>query len=307
MRIVFAGTPEFAVPTLDMLARSGHQLVGVLTQPDRPAGRGRKLIASPVKRLAQSLNVPVLQPESLKHPSMHAEIAAWQPDLMVVVAYGLLLPQAVLDIPRLGCINVHASLLPRWRGAAPIHHAILAGDRETGISIMQMELGLDSGPVIAQQPCPLDDRDSAAVLHDRLAALGASTLAKVLPRLEEAIRSARPQDHAQSCYAPKIQKTDARLNWEKSAAELSRAVLAWNPWPVAYTLLDDEPMRIWAAEPAAPITGAAPGEMRHGPNGLLVATGAGALRLLELQFAGGRRMSADEAVRGRPLDGRRLV
>lgn len=307
MRIVFAGTPEFAVHTLEALANSGHNVVGVLTQPDRPAGRGRRLQASPVKQFAQSLNIPVRQPESLKHPSMHAEIRDWQPDLMVVVAYGLLLPQAVLDIPRLACVNVHASLLPRWRGAAPIQYAILAGDTETGITIMKMEAGLDTGPMLTQVICPLDPRDTAAVLHDRLAELGAKTMAELLPRLEASLESAQPQDDSQSCYAPKINKAMARLDWQMSAAELNRAVLAWNAWPVAHSKLNGEPLRVWAAEMAPAIDNASPGEIHcSADKGIRVATGAGALRLTELQFAGGRRMSAEEAMRGRDLDGQKF-
>ncbi len=307
LRTVFAGTPDFAVPALEALAGApGVELVAVYTQPDRPAGRGRRPAPSPVKRAAAALGVPVRQPESLRGPDAVAALAALTPDLMVVVAYGLILPPAVLAIPRLGCVNLHASLLPRWRGAAPIQWAILAGDPETGVCLMQMDEGLDTGPVLACARTSIGARETAGELHDRLAALGAGLLAERLPALAAGTLRARPQDPARATYAPKIAKTDAELDWSRPAAELDRRVRAFNPRPVAWTRLEGEPLRIWRAEPVAGEAGAAPGTVVRVDGPPEVATGAGRLRLLEVQPAGGRRMEAAAFARGRALAGRRL-
>jgi len=235
MRIVFAGTPEFAVADLQVLLDSGHEVVAVYTQPDRPAGRGRKLKASPVKELAQAAGIPVEQPASLKPVDEQQRLAEYRPDLMVVVAYGLLLPPAVLDIPTRGCVNVHASLLPRWRGAAPIQRSILAGDTETGVTLMQMEAGLDTGPMIASVRCPIGEQDNAQMLHDRLSQLGAQLLAEQLDAILAGNLNPQVQDEALVTYAEKLSKDEAAIDWTRPARRILRQVNAFNPWPVAQT------------------------------------------------------------------------
>ncbi len=307
LRVVLAGTPEFAVPTLAALLDSAHTVVGVYTQPDRPAGRGQKRQASPVKRLALSRGVPVHQPTSLKDTGEQERLRALQPDVVVVVAYGLLLPQAVLDIPRHGCINVHASLLPRWRGAAPIQRAILAGDAETGVTIMQMDAGLDTGDVLALRACPIAVDETGASLHDRLAVLGVEPLFEVLDRLGSARLQGTPQDPSGASYARKLKKAEALVDWYLDAIAIERKVRALNPWPVAHTLLDETVLRIWAAVATAQGGAAAPGSVVHtGRAGIDVATGAGMLRLTEVQLPGGRRLAAGELVKAHALDGRRF-
>ncbi|HET7674803.1 MAG TPA: methionyl-tRNA formyltransferase [Gammaproteobacteria bacterium] len=308
LRLVFAGTPAFAVPALEALIASPHTVAAVYTQPDRPAGRGRKLAASPVKQRALAADLPVCQPESLKSTAARDELAAWRPDVMVVVAYGLILPREVLAIPRLGCVNIHASLLPRWRGAAPIQRAILAGDAETGVSIMQMDAGLDTGPVIAQAKTPIAPGDTAASLHDRLAALGAESLLAALNALAGNEAQPRPQSTADVTYAAKLDKAEARLDWREPAVALARRVRAFNPWPVAETQLEGKQLRVWAAEAlAVPVT-AAPGTVvAADENGIDVATGDGLLRLLAVQRPGGRVMDAAAFSRGTPLAGRTLA
>jgi methionyl-tRNA formyltransferase len=301
LRIVFAGTPEFAARHLAALNSSQHRLVAVYTQPDRPAGRGKKLQASPVKQLAQAAAIPVFQPASLRNEDARLALAALQPDVMVVVAYGLILPQAVLDIPRLGCLNVHASLLPRWRGAAPIQRAIEAGDRETGVTIMQMDAGLDTGAMLAVSRCPIDAASTAASLHDRLAALGAPLLLQVLDELESYQRAARAQDDHLATYADKIRKEEALVDWQADAAVLARRVAAFNPFPVCYSLLNGERVRLWGAS-AQPLPGqvAAPGTiLRADSHGLLVACGNGALLLQRLQLPGGRAMAVADLLNSR--------
>lgn len=290
MRIIFAGTPEFAVPTLRALLAGVHQVVAVYTQPDRPAGRGRKLRASPVKEVALEQGIPVEQPLSLKTPEAQAALAAYQPDLMVVVAYGLILPQVVLDLPVHGCINVHASLLPRWRGAAPIQHAILAGDPETGVTLMRMEAGLDTGPMLAKARCLIGPADSAADLHDRLAAAGGELLAAHLEAvLTDA--SGERQDDALATYASKLGKFEAELAWQRPARELLRQVNAFNPWPVAQTGFNGQVLRIWRAQ-VVPGQGVPGTVLSAGHDGVDVACGQDCLRLLEVQLPGGRRISA---------------
>jgi methionyl-tRNA formyltransferase len=290
LRIIFAGTPEFSVPPLQALLDSEHQVVAVYTQPDRPAGRGRKLTASPVKQLALQHGIPVYQPDRLKGAGEQAELAALNADLMVVVAYGLLLPQAVLDAPRLGCVNIHASLLPRWRGAAPIQRAILAGDERSGITIMQMEAGLDTGPMIHVLDCPIGDEETGGSLHDRLCDLGATALMQALPDIAAGTAGMTVQDDAQATYAHKLSKEEARLDWRKPAIELERQVRAFDPWPVAQTRYGGAALRVWAAK-AVPGS-AEPGQVIHADrNGLDVGCGDGLLRITRLQLPGKRAMA----------------
>jgi len=297
LRLVFAGTPEFAAVPLQALLDSGHQVVAVYTQPDRPAGRGRQPKASPVKELALAHGLPVYQPVSLKDPTAQAELAALKPDLMIVVAYGLLLPQVVLDIPRLGCINIHASLLPRWRGAAPIQRAIEAGDEETGVTIMQMEAGLDTGPMLHVVKTPITAADTGGTLHDRLARLGAEALLESLPGIAAQTIAAEAQDDSQSNYARKLDKSEAEVDWTRPAIELEHLVRAFNPWPVAQTTLADKTLRLWRA---AAIDGQGPPGtiLRADKGGIVVACGAGALRLEEVQAAGGKPVSAADFLNG---------
>ena len=302
MNIVFAGTPDFAVPTLDRLIDAGRRPVAVYTQPDRPAGRGRRPRPSPVKQRAEQAGIPVLQPASLRTPDAQAELAALAPDLLVVVAYGLILPQAVLDIPRLGCVNVHASLLPRWRGAAPIQRALLAGDATTGVTIMQMEAGLDTGPMLARREIPIGAQDTAGDLHDRLAVLGAELLVEVLPDIAAGRLTPVPQDDAAATYADKLSKDEAPLDWQRPAAALARQVRAFNPWQVAQTRLAGRILRNWQAEALPGPTAAAPGEIvAAGRDGIDVATAEGVLRLIRLQAPGGRPLPAADFLNGHPL------
>ena len=305
MRIVFAGTPQFAVPTLEALLASGHDLPGVYTQPDRPAGRGRQLQASPVKMLAREHGLAVFQPETLRDPAAQATLTALTPDLMVVIAYGLLLPQAVLDLPRLGCVNLHASLLPRWRGAAPIQRAILAGDRESGITLMQMEAGLDTGPMLIRRSCPIGPHETAGELHDRLARLAAEVITQALPALAEARLTPEPQPAAGVTYAAKLDKAEAWIDWHQSALAIDRQIRAFNPWPIAQTRCGDQVLRIWRArpEPDRPEP-AAPGTLVQADReGVAVATGEGRLWLEQAQLPGGRPLPAVELARGRALQG----
>ena len=300
LRIVFAGTPEFAVPSLRAAAQR-NEVVAVYTQPDRPAGRGRGLQPSPVKREALGRGIPVLQPDTLKSALAADALRALQPDLLVVVAYGLILPKAILAIPRQGCWNVHASLLPRWRGAAPIQRAIEAGDRETGVCLMQMEAGLDTGPVLLSQTLAIGDSETGGQLHDRLAALGAQTLADGLGLLRAGMRPV-PQPQAESgvTYARKLDKAEARLDWAQPADVLARKVRAFNPWPMADALLAGERVRVHGAVAIDAAPAAVPGRiLAAGRDGIDVACGEGALRIRVLQREGGRAITAADYLNAR--------
>ena len=300
MRIAFAGTPEFAATALEAILAAGHEVPLVLTQPDRPSGRGMALTASPVKQLAQKHGIPVHQPEKLKTDEARQPLVDAAVDVLVVAAYGLLLPQAVLDTPRLGCINIHASLLPRWRGAAPIHRAIQAGDGETGITIMQMDAGLDTGPMLLEARVAITAEDTTATLHDKLATLGGELIVDALAQLAAGNLSATPQPEAGATYAAKIGKTEAAIDWNHDAAELGRAVRAFNPFPGAASPLEGTLVKIWGARPAA-------GEGEPGTvlaadgDGILVACGRGALLLTNLQKPGGKRLPAADFLRGHPI------
>jgi len=300
MRIVFAGTPDFAVPSLRAAAQR-NEIVAVYTQPDRPAGRGRELQLSPVKREALVRGIPVLQPESLKGALAGDALRALQPDLLVVVAYGLILPKAILSIPRHGCLNVHASLLPRWRGAAPIQRAIEAGDRETGVCLMQMEAGLDTGPVLLSQRLAIGEEETGGQLHDRLAALGAQTLADGLGLLRAGMRPVpQPQSDIGVTYARKLDKAEARLDWTQPATQLARKVRAFNPWPMADAQLAGERVRVHGAIAIDTATAAAPGRViAAGRDGIDVACGEGALRIRVLQREGGRAITAADYLNAR--------
>jgi methionyl-tRNA formyltransferase len=305
-RILFAGTPDFALAALRALCDSGVTPLAVFTQPDRPAGRGRKLKASPVKEFALSEEIAVHQPETLKDTDVVKEISGLKADLMIVAAYGLILPQAILDLPKHGCLNVHASLLPRWRGAAPIQAAILAGDEETGISLMQMTAGLDSGPVFAQQSVRIGDTESAGELLDRLALLGGEMLCEQLPDILDGKLEAEPQDENSVTYAGKIRKSDAAMNWRKSATELLREVRAYKPVPGAFFDLDGEQIKCWSAEIADGQSGTVGTVISAGRDGIDVACGEGVLRMLELQRPGRGRISAGEFTDQTSIMGRRL-
>ena len=299
MRIVFAGTPEFAVPCLRAAANKA-EVVAVYTQPDRPAGRGRGLTPSPVKLEAVQRGIPVLQPENFRSALSKKALRALKPDLMVVVAYGLILPQSVLDIPVHGCWNVHASLLPRWRGAAPIQRAIEAGDSRSGVCLMQMEKGLDTGPVLLSQETAIDPQDTGGQLHDRLSALGAQVLADALGLLRATIiLPPQPQPEVGVTYARKLDKAEARLEWTRPAIELERKVRAFNPWPMAEAVLGGERVRIHGAVAIDEAHAVAPGSvLRSGRDGIDIACGSGVLRIRVLQREGGKPMAAADALNG---------
>ena len=307
MRVVFAGTPEFAATALQAVLAAGHDVPLVLTQPDRPAGRGMAMQASAVKQLALKQGMPLYQPSSLKSGELRQPILEAKPDLMVVAAYGLILPQAALDIPRLGCVNIHASLLPRWRGAAPIQRAILAGDSETGVTIMRMEAGLDTGPMLLRESLAIAEGDTAATLHDKLAELGARLIVEALPRLERGELAGEIQPSDGVSYAPKLEKAEAALDWRRPAVELDRAVRAFNPFPGAFGQVDGQVIKVWRAER---VSGqGVPGiVLAAGADGIVVACGEGALCLTELQKSGGKRLAAADFLHGFPLKpGQRLA
>ncbi len=311
LRIIFAGTPDFSVPPLQALIDSEHQVIAVYTQPDRPAGRGRKLTPSPVKQLAMQHDIPVYQPPSLKSEDEQQVFADLDADLMVVVAYGLLLPKAVLDAPRLGCINIHASLLPRWRGAAPIQRAILAGDSETGITIMQMDVGLDTGDMLYKKACPIAAEDTGSSLHDRLSLLGAEALMDILPAVAAGTAQGEVQDDALANYAAKLNKAESRIDWSASAQQIANQVRAFNAWPVAQTTLDrngeQQVLRIWNAFVEDAATGAEPGHVLScDKTGIRVATGDGVLCLTRVQLPGGKPMAVQDFVNAHDLSGLQL-
>ena len=297
MKIIFAGTPEFAVPALAALMAAGHEIVLVLTQPDRPAGRGMKLQASPVKALALEHGIPVYQPVTLKTAESQGPVAAVACDVMIVAAYGLILPQAVLDMPRLACLNIHASLLPRWRGAAPIQRAIQSGDVETGVTIMQVVLALDAGAMLKKGAIPITENDTAETLHDALADLGGRLMVDTLAELDQL--QAQPQDEALVTYAEKLRKCEAPLDWRKPAPELSRKVRAFNPFPVAQAAMGPEVWKVWFAR-SLPGEGA-PGQIVGLHGGIDVACGEGLLRIEALQKPGGRRLGWKEFLAGSTL------
>jgi methionyl-tRNA formyltransferase len=293
LNLVFAGTPDFAVPALEALLSAGYHVSAVYTQPDRPAGRGQHLAQSAIKQTAIRHGLIVEQPKTLRDPDAAAHLASYRPDAMIVVAYGLILPQSILDVPRLGCINIHGSLLPRWRGAAPIHRALLAGDAITGISIMRMDAGLDTGPVLSTHPIAIGERATANELHDSLAALGAQALVSTLNSYATGSISPRAQPIDGVTYAQKIRKDEAQLDWRLSAAELDRRIRAFNPWPVAETRWDGQQLRVWEAIPIPLAHGKQPGAVISADSsGIVVAAGDGALSLLRVQLAGRKQMSA---------------
>ncbi len=319
MRLGFAGTPQFAVAALDALARSRHTLAVVFTKPDRPAGRGQAVQASPVKQRAAALGIPVLQPVTFKAPEAQNALRQFAVDALVVVAYGLILPAGVLAVPRLGCFNIHASLLPRWRGAAPIHRALLAGDATTGITIMRMEAGLDTGPMLAVRTLPIAPDDTAGSLHDRLALLGGELVVETLDSLAAGTAEAVPQPAVGVTYADKINKAEAHIDWNSDALEVVRQVRAFNPWPIAESRLEGVQLRVWEAELAPRVTGDAPagladaaavvpGTVLAATNaGIDVACGGGVVRILKLQLAGRRPLAAGEFIKAHPLVGARLA
>lgn len=311
MKIVFAGTPAFAVPSLRALVAAGHTLATVYTQPDRPAGRGRRTAASAVKQVALELRLPVQQPHKMTAQTA-AELRELAPDVMVVAAYGVILPEVVLPVPRHGCINVHASLLPRWRGAAPIARAIEAGDQVTGVTIMQIDTGLDTGNILAQRQTQIGGDDTAQTLHDRLAELGAELLVQTIDKIATGTVTAVPQDHAVACYAAKIQKAEALLNWSELALVLHRRVRAFNPWPVAFTHFRGRILRIWEVGPVAlehQAVGALPGTIvAIDRSAIHVSTGAGILPVRRVQLEGSKPLDVQAFVNGyHPKPGERLT
>jgi methionyl-tRNA formyltransferase len=301
LKIIFAGTPHFAATHLQALINDArHSVVAVYTQPDRPAGRGKKLTSSAVKLVALEHDLPVYQPQSLKAPEAQAVLAELGADIMVVVAYGLILPQAVLDTPRRGCINVHGSILPRWRGAAPIQRAIEAGDAETGVTIMQMDAGLDTGAMLSVARCPILDADTSGALYDKLAELGAPALLQDLAKLEKGTAVGIAQDNQQSTYASKIDKTEALIDWSQSAVILDRRIRALNPFPAAYSLVDGQRLKVWTATLGPTDHADTPGKIISADaNSLVVACGQGSLVLTEIQLAGKSRMPVSEILKSR--------
>lgn len=300
LNVVFAGTPEFAAEHLKAVLDSRHRVVGVYTQPDRPAGRGRKLMPSPVKTVAEAAGIPVYQPESFKKdPAAIEQLAALNADLMIVVAYGLLLPRAVLDTPRLGCINVHASLLPRWRGAAPIHRALLAGDERTGVTIMQMNAGLDTGDMLLKAECVIEPRETSASLHDKLIELGRPALVDALDGLETGRLTPEPQDDSQATYAHKLNKAEGEIDWRQSAQAIDRRIRGLTPWPGAYTHWQGEPVRIHQAEAVSETRSGEPGSLIVERDRLLVVCGEQCLDLRQLQLPGKKAMAVRDILNAR--------
>ncbi|WP_249554782.1 MULTISPECIES: methionyl-tRNA formyltransferase [Shewanella] len=300
LNIIFAGTPDFAARHLQALINSHHNVIAVYTQPDRPAGRGKKLTASPVKELALAHNIPVYQPGSLRKEPAQQELAALNADIMVVVAYGLILPKVVLDTPRLGCINVHGSILPRWRGAAPIQRALWAGDKETGVTIMQMDVGLDTGDMLLKTYLPIEDDDTSASLYEKLALQGPTALLHALEGLASGTLAAEKQDEALANYAEKLSKEEARLDWTKSATQLWQEVRAFNPWPVSYFEHQGNTIKVWQTQVSATSSNAAPGTIiSASKKGIEVATGDGVLTLLSMQLPGKKPLSVADILNAR--------
>ena len=304
MNIVYAGTPDFAVPALQSLINSEHNVVAVYTQPDRPAGRGRKVQFGPVKQVAVDAGIPVEQPLSLKDEEAQQTLISYKPDVMVVAAYGLILPQVILDMPRYGCLNIHGSLLPRWRGAAPIHRAIQTGDRETGVTIMQMALGLDTGDMLLKRVCQITDEDTSQTIHDRLAHDGADALLEVLNLIEKDKLEPEPQNDALSNYAKKLNKAEAEIDWNQSATEIDLKIRAFNPWPVAFTLFKGKPLRIYMSKVVDQKNDSEPGSViAESPEGILIATGDGVLSFSRLQLPGKKAMNVKDFLNGQSLMG----
>lgn len=311
LRIIFAGTPDFAARHLDALLSSEHQIVGVFTQPDRPAGRGKKLMPSPVKVLAEEKGIPVFQPVSLRPQENQQLVADLQADVMVVVAYGLILPKAVLEMPRLGCLNVHGSLLPRWRGAAPIQRSLWAGDTETGVTIMQMDVGLDTGDMLYKLSCPITAEDTSATLYDKLAQLGPQGLLATLTQIATGTATPEIQDETQVTYAEKLSKEEALLDWSLPAEQLERCIRAFNPWPMSYFVIEDQPVKVWKASVINSQAKVEPGTIiEANKQGIQVATAEGILNLESLQPAGKKAMNAQDLLNSRRewlTPGNRLV
>lgn len=298
MKIIFAGTPVFAATALEALIEAGHDIILILTQPDRPAGRGMKTVANAVKSLAQQHEIAVMQPLTLKTPEMPAQLKSLNADVMVVAAYGMILPEAILKVPRLGCLNIHASLLPRWRGAAPIQRAILAGDVETGITIMQMDEGLDTGAMLLKRNVVILPDDTMQSLHDKLCLSGARGIVDALVLLEQGKLIPVIQNEKETCYAPKIRKTEAEIDWQQSAEQISRVVRAFNPNPGAYTHFHGDMLKIWQARVIPDHSGNSGEIVRVGQNGIVVACGSGALQIEIIQKPGGRKLSAADFLAG---------
>jgi methionyl-tRNA formyltransferase len=304
LSLIFAGTPEFSVPALEALIASRHCVLAVYTQPDRPAGRGQQVAMSAVKQCALKHRLPVEQPQTLKDPAAVERLAQWSADLMIVVAYGLLLPKNVLDTPRLGCVNIHASLLPRWRGAAPIQRAIQAGDDESGVTIMQMDIGLDTGPMLLERITPIDARETGGTLHDRLSTLGAEAIIEAIEEIAAGTAKPREQPKDGATYAAKIRKEEASIDWSKPAIEIDRQVRAFNPWPIAETRWNGQQLRVWEASPVDKQTSAAPGTViATSSDGIDVAAGVGTLRLTRVQAAGRKAMPAADFLRAHRPEG----
>ncbi len=304
MNIVYAGTPDFAVPALQSLINSEHNVVAVYTQPDRPAGRGRKVQFGPVKQVAVDAGIPVEQPPSLKDVEAQQTLASYKPDVMIVAAYGLLLPQAVLDMPRYGCLNIHGSLLPRWRGAAPIHRAIQTGDSETGVTIMQMALGLDTGDMLLKRVCSITAEDTSQTIHDRLAKDGAEVLLDVLSLIEKDELEPESQNDSLSNYAEKLNKAEAEIDWNKSATEIDLKIRAFNPWPVAFTLFKGKPLRIYMSKVVDQKSDSEPGTViAESSEGILISTADGVLSFSRLQLPGKKVMNVKDFLNGQSLMG----
>ncbi len=308
LRVIYAGTPDFAVPALAALIESGHEVVAVYTQPDRPAGRGRKVQLSPVKQVALDANIPVEQPVNFREEHDRQTLADYNADVMVVAAYGLILPQVVLDTPKFGCLNIHGSLLPRWRGAAPIHRAIQTGDKETGVTIMQMAAGLDTGDMLLKTYYPIGAEDTGATVHDALAADGASALITVLEQVAAGTLTPEVQDESLTCYASKLSKAEAEIDWQQSAVEIDRCIRAFNPWPVAYTQKNGQAMRLLMSSvvEGKSVSAEAGTVLEENKEGIQIACGEGVISISRLQLPGKKAMSVSEFLNGRSLAGEKF-